>query len=308
MPYAVPARATPTGRIGAAETLWTAMLRARPQFDRAVSLQRELLGRMFELTDVIERSPLPRVTLPARYLAAKLAGGKPVLAGEPLPLPLTALVPALPDYCDALERNGAGATAASIKTCLLETLIDPGALLAATVRRQETVVRQLAVKRGLASELLWLVAELAASPYIHILQEALVARASMEPVLKGALDAWTHGYCPYCGSWPSMVEQVGDQRFLRCSFCAFAWTPAEAGCIYCHNQGDTFSQITPDPAKPHRTVDLCGDCRLYIKSIAVPELSVFPLLLIVDMDTMDLDLAAMERKFKRPALKDFARS
>lgn len=284
------------------------MLEARPQFDRAVSLQRELLGRMFELTDVIERSPLPRVTLPGRYIAAKLASGKPVLAGEPLPLPLAALLPALPDYCDALERNGAGVTAANIKTCLLETRIDGAALLEAAVRRHEPAVRQMAVQRGLASELVWLVAELATSPYIHVLQETMVARASAEPVLKGALDVWGHGYCPYCGSWPSMVEQVGDQRLLRCSFCAFAWELPEPGCIYCHKQGDAFSQITPDPSKPHRTVDLCGDCRLYIKSIEVSGLSVFPLLLIVDMDTMDLDLAAMERKFKRPVLKDFART
>jgi hypothetical protein len=307
MPYAVPARATPTARIEAAEALWGAMLQARPQFERAVSLQRELLGRMFELTDVIERSPLPRVTLPARYIAAKLASHKPVLAGEPLPLPLAALVPALPDYCDALERNGAGVRAADIKTCLLETRIDPAALLEAAVRRHEPAVRRMAVQRGLASELVWLVAELATSPYIHVLQEAMVGRAATEPVLNGALDAWTHGYCPYCGSWPSMVEQVGSQRFLRCSFCAFAWKLSAEGCIYCQNVGETFSRIAPDPDKPHRTVDLCGGCRLYIKSIAVSDLSVFPLLLIVDMDTMDLDLAAMERKFKRPALKDFAR-
>jgi hypothetical protein len=305
MPYAVPARATRESRLEGAEVLWRALLATRPQLERAVALQRDLLGQMFDLTEMVERSPLPRVTLPAKYIAAKLADGKPVLAGEPLPLPITTLAPAMPGYCDALERHGAGASAANIKACLVETRIEPGALLNAAVRRQESAVRQLGARHGLASELVWLVAELASSPYIHVLQSAFLGRANAEPALKAALDAWPHGYCPYCGSWPSVVETLSGDRFLRCSFCALAWQLLPDACIYCRNAGPTFERVAPDTALPGRTVDLCGQCRLYIKSVTVPNLSVFPLLLIVDMDTMDLDLAAIDRKFKRPALKSF---
>jgi hypothetical protein len=39
----------------------------------------------------------------------------------------------------------------------------------------------------------------------------------------------------------------------------------------------------------------------------VSELSPFPLLAIYDMETMDLDLAAMEHGYSRPALKEFSR-
>lgn len=305
MPYAVPARATRASRLEGAEVLWKALLAARPQLDRAVTLQRDLLGQMFDLTEIVENSPLPRVTLPAKYIGAKLADGKPALAGEPLPLPISTLAPAMPGYCDALERNGAGASAADIKTCLVETLIDPGALLNAAVRRQEASVRQLAARRGLAPELVWLVAELATSPFIHVLQRRFVNRADTEPTLKTALDSWPHGYCPYCGSWPSVVEVTETGRHLRCSYCAFAWMLPANACIYCGNADETFERLAPDAALPTRTVDLCGRCRLYIKAVAVPQLSAFPLLLIVDMDTMELDLAAMDRKFKRPALKSF---
>jgi hypothetical protein len=38
----------------------------------------------------------------------------------------------------------------------------------------------------------------------------------------------------------------------------------------------------------------------------VPELSAFPLLAIADLETMDLDMAAMERGYARPPLKDLS--
>jgi hypothetical protein len=38
----------------------------------------------------------------------------------------------------------------------------------------------------------------------------------------------------------------------------------------------------------------------------VPELSPFPLLSISDIETTDLDMAAMEHGYQRPQLRDFA--
>ena len=42
----------------------------------------------------------------------------------------------------------------------------------------------------------------------------------------------------------------------------------------------------------------------YLKTVDLPELSPFPLLAIADLETMDLDVAAMEHGYTRPALKD----
>jgi len=39
----------------------------------------------------------------------------------------------------------------------------------------------------------------------------------------------------------------------------------------------------------------------------VPELSPFPLLSISDIETTDLDVAAMEHGYARPGMKDFAK-
>jgi len=42
-----------------------------------------------------------------------------------------------------------------------------------------------------------------------------------------------------------------------------------------------------------------------LKTIDIAALSQFPLLAIGDLETMDLDMAAMERGYNRPTLRDF---
>jgi FdhE protein len=93
---------------------------------------------------------------------------------------------------------------------------------------------------------------------------------------------------------------------LRCSFCAFAWEPPGSGCVYCGEAGETCETLALDD-RQHRHLELCHACKSYMKTVSVRELSPFPLIAIVDLETMDLDLAAMQRGFTRPPLKEFAR-
>src|SRR5918911_1627387 len=79
----------------------------------------------------------------------------------------------------------------------------------------------LAPALALQRELLWLVAELAVSPFVHALQRLLFGTATGD--LDAALDSWNRGYCPACGSWPAVAEVVSGHRILRCSFCATGW-------------------------------------------------------------------------------------
>ena len=46
-----------------------------------------------------------------------------------------------------------------------------------------------------------------------------------------------------------------------------------------------------------KSVQACGG---YLKTIDLDELSPFPLLAISDIETMDLDMAAMEHGYQRP--------
>jgi FdhE protein len=154
----------------------------------------------------------------------------------------------------------------------------------------------------------WLLAELAASPFAHALQVALLSPRP-DPAgsaLSDAMRAWNHGYCAVCGSWPALAEVADGHRVLRCSFCAAGWELNEYCCIYCREHGEAFITAAPDEERKDRRVEICGACQGYLKTIDVAAISPFPLVAITDMESMDLDLAAMEHGYSRPPLKEFA--
>jgi FdhE protein len=94
---------------------------------------------------------------------------------------------------------------------------------------------------------------------------------------------------------------------MRCSFCAAGWELTTYACIYCDESGEQFVTAAPDQERKDRRVELCSSCGGYLKTIDLPELSPFPLLSISDIETTDLDVAAMEHGYARPQLKDLAR-
>jgi FdhE protein len=216
---------------------------------------------------------------------------------------VAALRPALLRFCDALAEGGAGEVATHIRDAIASGNVECGSLLTASLARNQTAIRTGAAHRGLAPDLVWLVAELAVSPFVHALQRTLFAAPGDE--LRAALEHWNHGYCPACGSWPALAEVVAGHRTLRCSFCSGAWELTTYACIYCNESGEKFVTAAPDEERKDRRIEVCSTCGGYLKTIDVPELSPFPLLSISDIETTDLDVAAMEHGYARPALKDF---
>ncbi len=314
MAYVTTPPASREERLASAEDRWEAILARRPDLEPAVALQRRLLTLVVELSHTIDHGRLPRLSLPPKYLAAKLARGVPALAGEPIPLPVQMLVRPLVQLCTDLAAGGAADAADHIRAAIESGNIEPGSLLAASLSRDQHAIRQGAVHRGLAPDLVWLVAELAVSPFAHALQRAVlstspgssgVSAAPGDSVLADARAGWQHGYCPACGSWPALAEVVGGHRLLRCSFCAAAWELDTYACVYCHEDGEPFVTAAPDEERKDRRLEVCGTCAGYLKTVEVAALSPFPLLAIADLETMDLDVAAMERGYSRPPLKDF---
>jgi FdhE protein len=291
-----------------AERRWAAVRQARPDLEPAIALQRRLLGLVIDLAQRLDSGRLPKLSLPPKYLAVKLARGVPALAVEPIPVPVPAVVPTLLQLCDALADGGAGEAATHIREAIAEKKMDAGSLLTTSLNRDQAAIRTGAVHRGLAPDLVWLVAELAVSPFAHALQRMLFGNAAAGGgELQAALDQWNRGYCPACGSWPAVAEVVGGHRTLRCSFCATAWELNSYACIYCEESGEPFVTAAPDTERKDRRLEVCSTCGGYLKTVDMPELSPFPLLSISDIETTDLDVAAMEHGYARPPLKDFTK-
>jgi FdhE protein len=223
-----------------------------------------------------------------------------------VPLPVPVLGPAVLSLCDALAAGGAAEAATHIRDTVASGNIEVGSLLTASfnaIKPPSDPAPRIAASHPTWS---WLVAELAVSPFIHAIQRALFERADGD-ALRDALAAWAHGYCPACGSWPAVAEVVAGHRTLRCSFCATAWELPAYACIYCGEKDAPFVTAAPNEERKDRRVELCRTCGGYLKTIDLDELSPFPLLAISDIETTDLDVAAMEHGYARPQLKSFAR-
>jgi FdhE protein len=285
-----------------AERRWAQISAVRPDLAPAVALQRRLLGALIDLDAVFAAGRVPKLSLPPRYLAAKLARGVPVLTGEPIPVPAGVIKPILLQLCDALADGGAGDAAVHIRDAIGSGNIEVGSLLTASLKRDQSAIRTGATHRGLSPDLVWLIAELAVSPFTHTLQRLLLHADA--PPLVDALAAWNRGYCLACGSWPALAEVVAGHRTLRCSFCSSAWELSTYACIYCREAGEPFVTAAPDAERKDRRLEVCSTCGGYLKTIDLGELSPFPLLAISDIETTDLDVAAMEHGYARPALAD----
>jgi FdhE protein len=305
MPYVPIPAVSSENLLTLAERRWGAVRDARPDLEPALALQRRLLSLVVDLARVLDSGRLPKLSLPPKYLSVKLARGVPALAGEPIPVPVPVVVPILLQLCDALAEGGAGDAAVHIRKAIAERTMDAGSLLTTSLNRDHAAIRTGALHRGLSPDLVWLVAELAVSPFSHALQRMLFGNTEQSPELRSALDGWNRGYCPACGSWPAVAEVVGGHRTLRCSFCSGAWELNTYACIYCQESGEPFVTAAPNEERKDRRIEVCGSCSGYLKTVDMPELSPFPLLSISDIETTDLDVAAMEHGYARPALRDF---
>lgn len=307
MPYAELAPVEREFRRALANRRWSSLVAERPDLGPAVALQRALLGEVLSLAERFDTEQTPRLSLPPRYVTTKLRSGIPALSGERIPLPVDFLAPALSRLAQSLALGGGGEATLRIREAIDSGSLDAEALLTLGLRREQGSLRAVATHAGLGHDLLWLVVDLAISPYANRLLRAVFGGLAPDSPLRVALDEWAHGYCPLCGSWPTLVEAVQDERRLRCSCCACAWTLPGAACIYCGNAGDTFRSVSPDEQHPGRSVELCGACKGYAKTLPVVASAQFPLVAIADLGSMDLDMAAMQAGFSRPALRQFGR-
>jgi len=312
---------------------WAEIEAVFPDLAPALALQRRLVRLLVDATAQLD-DPWPP-TLTPEAIAEKWRRGVPALRNQQVPIPgsLQALVVPL---CTALAEGGAGDAALHIRDAIAHGHIDAGSLVSVSLARNQKAIRSSALHLGFSPDLVWLVGELASSPLAHHLQlVSLALSPGSDPrtgtsSLKSALARpesnsgpdqasmgsdpgtgtgvrppyWNRGYCPFCGSWPVLIESIGGTRHLRCSFCAGDWTLPTRACVYCGNAGENFVSAAPDVAHPARRVELCASCGNYTKVIDAAVQTPFPLLAIEDLASVDLDGAAMDRRYRRPELFD----
>ncbi len=238
--------------------------------------------------------PLPEFSIDPEHAATKHQAGIPLLRGESLALDAQALRAQFIRLCDTMVARGNRGTVA----------------LRDAARRHHFHVRDLAMEviagdpRGVAerADRLGLDAGLAAM-LVRLTLFPLLARLRQNHEALLHASTWRRGYCPFCGSWPLLGEYRGLEttRFLRCGLCANEWEVDRFLCPICDNRvhQDLINLVVEGEEAKQRAV-ACERCRCYVKQVstlvAIPD----PQLLAVDVATLHLDLAAMERAYAPP--------
>jgi FdhE protein len=167
-------------------------------------------------------------------------------------------------------------------------------LIAAAVTQDQVAIAAVAAEHSLDGRALASVVHLAALPLLRACGRELQDRIP---------EFWPHGYCPVCAAWPILAERRGldRSRRLRCGRCAAEWEMEWLLCAYCgeRDHGKLGSLVLEDAGETLK-VETCETCRGYLKSVAT--LQAIPAfdLLLRDLETVELDLIALERGYGRP--------
>jgi FdhE protein len=114
--------------------------------------------------------------------------------------------------------------------------------------------------------------------------------------------SWMEGYCPVCGTWPAFAEVRGIDRtrYLRCGRCGGAWQAHLLYCPYC-GTNDHKEQVSLVPEKSSKSaIDACKRCLGYLKSFTTLQGSPPAKVMLDDLASVELDVAAAEEGYRRP--------
>jgi FdhE protein len=114
---------------------------------------------------------------------------------------------------------------------------------------------------------------------------------------------WAEGYCPVCGAWAALGEVRGIERsrYLRCGCCGAGWEWQCLHCPYCRTTDhDALVVLVPENDRANAVVDGCRRCRGYVKTLTRLQGSPPASVLLDDLATVDLDVAALQQQYERP--------
>jgi FdhE protein len=173
--------------------------------------------------------------------------------------------------------------------------LDVAAWLEAALRMDDDRIEALARAAGTDPAAARVLGHMAAWPLLHRSARALEPHAP---------HGWWHGVCPVCGAWPAYAEYRGleRRRWCRCGRCGTGWEIPWLRCPYCATgDHERLGYLAPEnEGESHRRVEVCYACRGYLKAFTTVRPTPAWAVLLEDARTLHLDLAALDRGYRRP--------
>lgn len=209
---------------------------------------------------------------------ARLAAGVPVLVGadctpwaEPLIRSATRLLPLVADVLRLDDQD------VRALRKYLDAPVHVTGLARALIEGDWKYFENTSVQLGLSSSQCLL--------YISENYSAPVFRAMIGSLGKSlSTVAWEHGYCPGCGSKPSIsilsdkektdLDQLvggGGKKYLHCSLCGHNWAFKRTGCPSCGNDKNETREVFSVDERKWERIEACHACGSYLLNIDLRE-------------------------------------
>ena len=261
----------------------------RPSLAGPAALLADILAGLYD-----ELSPEKIPALATEHATAKLVGGIPLLRGEDVTLNRPALKKRYLHVCAAIRRHQGknGQAAHALAETVRRGRLEPAELLRGFLAGRPEELQRQAEMQGVDGSLAVSTLRLAVVPALAQISAGLEALRANAP--------WERGFCPTCGSGPLLGEFRGleQARFLRCGFCTTSWPFPRLRCPFCETadyQVVGYFHVEGEEGKYRAAT--CEACNRYVKTLSTLTPLSGPQLVVADLATAHLDLAAAERGY-----------
>jgi FdhE protein len=232
------------------------------------------------------------IKIPQDLLSLKQAGKFPLINMADFALDMKASEVLLRKVCQlAVDANDVLAEAGpKIVDALDKGTLDSSSLFSSILEENDTYLDNVARRLRVDKKILAFAAYSSIKPSLCLCAEQLAAHLDKEAT-------WGKGYCPVCGNPPalSILQGEGGERYLLCSFCGHEWRTYRIYCPFCENRDQkTLHYFLGEGEKDYR-VDVCDQCKKYIKTIDVRQMKRPVCAFIEQISTLHLDMMAQEQ-------------
>jgi len=173
--------------------------------------------------------------------------------------------------------------------------LDPLAALDAAITLDTARIDALADAAQVPREPLRAVLPLAAYPWLECCGVRLADRVPADHA-----QAW----CPICAAWATLAETRGleSARRLRCGRCGGDWRAEWLRCAFCGTDAHArLRSLVGDSTGVSRRAEGCAACGAWVKTFTTLAAPATGDVRLLDLASVDLDVAALERGWTRPA-------
>ena len=141
---------------------------------------------------------------------------------------------------------------------------------------------------------------------------ALVPRTEKNEFPWDEEGLWNQGYCPACGSPPSLawfdrprfddadtfISGGGGKKHFHCTQCGGNWKFRRGVCPGCGKEGDGVMGVLRPEGEVAERLEWCTKCNTYCPTVDLREINYQPDMDVMAIGLLHLDMVASGRKLK----------